>query len=298
MKKVLILFIALLVALSACQSVGPNTPAPIYDTGLNPDLWVSIPAGSFLSGQFDEEAVIDYDYEIMVTDVTNAQYAEFLNSALADSSIKINGQQVVGEYEGEPFDGGRHEVEIAAGDYVYLLMDDEALRMNFTDTTFSAKDEWANHPMTMVSWFGANAYCAYYGWELPSELEWEKAARGSDNRPFPWGETISHENANYIASRDPFEDMSSFGSRTTPVGFFNGQTYDGFSTIDSKSPYGLYDMAGNVWQWTRDNYESQHYRYMRGGSANMYPNQLRIWQRNSATPTFYSPFVGFRCVKK
>ena len=298
MKKTLILFICLLFALTSCRNADFKATAPVFDTGVDPESWVSIPAGTFLSGQFDQETAIEYDYEIMVTDVTNAQYAEFLNSALADGSIKINAQQVFGEYGGEPFDGGRHEIEISAGDYVYLPLDDEALRLNFDGTTFSAKDEWANHPMTMVSWFGANAYCEFFGWELPSELEWEKAARGSDNRPFPWGETISRENANYISSRDPFEDMSTFGSRTTPVGFYNGQTFAGFETIDSKSPYGLYDMAGNVWQWTRDDYELQHYRYMRGGSAIVYPNQLRIWQRNSATPTFYSPFVGFRCVRK
>ncbi len=151
--------------------------------------------------------------------------------------------------------------------------------------------------MTMVSWFGAQSYCEYYGWRLPTELEWEKAARGTDDRPFPWGHELERNNANFTSSRDPFEDMSSFGSRTSPVGFYNGKTYAGYQTLNSASPYGLYDMAGNVWQWTADIYDQQHYRYMRGGSKDLYQNNLRIWVRNNATPTYFSPAVGFRCAR-
>jgi formylglycine-generating enzyme required for sulfatase activity len=91
--------------------------------------------------------------------------------------------------------------------------------------------------------------------------------------------------------------MGSFGSRTSPVGFYNGRSYDGSVTLDSASPYGLYDMAGNVWQWTGDVYEGQHYRYLRGGSKDTYEMDLRVWVRNNATPTYYSPGVGFRCVR-
>jgi formylglycine-generating enzyme required for sulfatase activity len=151
--------------------------------------------------------------------------------------------------------------------------------------------------MTMVSWFGAQGYCEYNGWRLPTEKEWEKAGRGEDTRPFPWGEEIKRENANFYASRDPFEKMMSFGSRTTPVGFYNGASYDGYETLDSASPYGLYDMAGNVWQWTGDVYEGMHYRFMRGGSKDTYEMDLRLWVRNNATPTYYSPGVGFRCAR-
>jgi formylglycine-generating enzyme required for sulfatase activity len=151
--------------------------------------------------------------------------------------------------------------------------------------------------MTMVSWFGANAFCEYHGWRLPTELEWEKAARGTDTRPFPWGEEIQRENANFYSSRDPFEDMSSFGSRTTPVGFYNGMKYGNYQTLDSASPYGLYDMAGNVWQWTGDVYEGMHYRFLRGGSKDTYDMDLRLWVRNNATPTYFSPGVGFRCAR-
>ena len=297
MKKNLLILVVCILLISACALVDLNAPVPVYDTGIDPESWVVIPAGEFLHGQFDEPVTLDDDYEMMVTDVTNAQYAAFLNAALADGTARVDGDRIVGDYPGDEFHGARHEERIEAGEYIYIPIKDEALRLNFDGQSFTAHDLWANHPMTMVSWFGARAYCAYYNWRLPTELEWEKAARGTDNRPFPWGEVIARNNANYIASRDPFEDKSAAGSQTTPVGFFNGRTYDGYATLDSASPYGLYDMAGNVWQWTADDYDLQHYRYLRGGSKDQYESSLRIWVRNSATPTFVSPSAGFRCAR-
>ena len=122
----------------------------------------------------------------------------------------------------------------------------------------------------------------------------EGRAAARMTRPFPWGDEILRENANFYSSRDPFEDMSSFGSRTSPVGFYNGKSYDGYVTLDSASPYGLYDMAGNVWQWTGNVYEGMHYRFMRGGSKDTYDMDLRLWVRNNATPTYFSPGVGIQ----
>jgi formylglycine-generating enzyme required for sulfatase activity len=287
-----------LIFLTACTSVDLDAPIPIVDTGVDPETWAIIPAGEFLSGQHNDPIMIDYDYEIMVTDVTVTLYVAYLNAALADGTLKVNADGIYGFYPGDEFHGVKHEVEIPATDYIFVPLNDPASRFTFAGSTFTVKPGYDNHPMTNVSWFGAWDYCGYNNYSLPTELEWEKAARGSsDSRPFPWGEEIARNNANYYASRDPFENMSSFGSRTSPVGFYNGQVYDGYQTIDSASPYGLYDMSGNVWQWTGDIYEGQHYRYLRGGSKDTYDMDLRIWVRNNATPTYFSPGVGFRCVR-
>jgi formylglycine-generating enzyme required for sulfatase activity len=81
------------------------------------------------------------------------------------------------------------------------------------------------------------------------------------------------------------------------VGFYNGGRYGEYQTRDARSPYGLYDMAGNVWQWTADLTEGAHYRILRGGSKDNYGYNLRVWTRNSAEPEYMSPAAGFRCVR-
>jgi len=295
MKRSLLLLILIAVLLAAC-SVDLNAPLPTFDTGVSPDAWASIPDGAFYFGQHESTASTGA-YEIMITNVTTAQYAAFLNEALAAGYVKVDGNRVVGYYPGDEFRGVKHEERIDAGDWIFIPLDDPSQRVKFDGASFTVQEGYANHPMTMVSWFGAWGYCGYYGYRLPAEMEWEKAARGTDTRPFPWGEEIRWTNANFYASRDPFEDMRSFGSRTTPVGFYNGKTYGDYATLDSVSPYGLYDMAGNVWQWTGDVYEGMHYRFMRGGSKDTYEMDLRLWVRNNATPTYVSPGVGFRCAR-
>ncbi len=284
------------ILLASCSPVDLNAPMPTFDTGIGPNTWAQVPAGEFHHGQFDEIASTEA-YEIMITDVTAAQYADFLNTALATGDVKIDSEQIVGFYPGDEYNGVKHEERIDAGDWSFIPLNDPSQRIKFDGALFSVQEGYANHPMTTVTWFGAWGYCEYYETRLPTELEWEKAARGSDERPFPWGDEILRGNANFYSSRDPFEDMSTFGSRTSPVGFYNGKVYDGFQTVNSASPYGLYDMAGNVWQWTGDVHEGMHYRFMRGGSKDTYDMDLRVWVRNNATPTYFSPGVGFRCVR-
>jgi formylglycine-generating enzyme required for sulfatase activity len=293
-----IALIMTLVIMTSCAPVEPNAHVPAYETGVDPAAWVTIPAGTFYHGQAAELEKIDYAYEIMVTDVTVTQYVTFLNAALSDGTLKVDGRKVVGTYPGDEFHAFKHEIEIKFGDYIFVPLNDPASRFSFNETSFAAIPGWEAHPMTNVSWFGARGYCLYYNSRLPTELEWEKAARGStDDRPFPWGNEISRNNANFYASRDPFEKMSTFGSRTSPVGFYNGKTYDGYVTLDSASPFGLYDMAGDVWQWVGDITPDFSDRFMHGGSKDTYDMDLRVWVRNSAPPIYYSPGVGFRCVK-
>ena len=297
MKKsllVLTLFIAFLLA--GCGAELATTPPPVVDTGVDPDQWVTVPAGEFLEGQFDHRTPVDHDYEIMVTDVTNAQYAIYLNEALAAGTVKLAGENVVGTYPGDTFNDGRHEKRIEAGDWTHVPLGDEAVRLLLGESMVSVKAGYENHPMTVVSWFGAQAYCESVGGRLPSEVEWEKAARGIDNRPFPWGYEIERPNANYGSSHDPYEKLNT-GYDTTPVGYYNGRSYGDYQTLDSVSPFGLYDMAGNVWQWTANVYDQTHLRTMRGGSKANYGYDLRIWTRNSAEPDYAGPSVGFRCVR-
>ncbi len=288
--------------LTACAGPPAATPAlPVIETGIDPQSWAKIPAGAFLSGPHSQLAELNNTYEMMVTDVTNEQYAQYLNEALAAGKVKLadgpQGQQIVGYYPGDAFRGVKHEMEITAGDWLHVPVYDSGLRLTFDGQKFTAKPGYENHPMVLVTWFGARAYCDFYGWHLPTELEWEKAARGTDGRAYPWGNEILPENANYYSSHDVFEKIFGKPGDTTPVGFYNGSVYDDSTTLDSTSPYGLYDMAGNVWQWAADIFEGTHYRYLRGGSKADYEYNLRVWTRNSAGPDYASPNVGFRCAR-
>ncbi len=289
-----ILFLSFI--LSACAAGQPPVP-DLIETGIDPDRWVTIPVGEFLYGQHLDETVIEQDYDIMVTDVTNAQFASYLNESLPAGTVKIVGDSVVGFYPGDEFHAHKHEVEITPGDYLHLPLNDPALRLTWDGSAFSVLNGYENHPATLVSWFGAKAFCEFYGWRLPTDLEWERAARGTDGRAYPWGGEIARENANFYSSHDVFEKIAGGLGDTTPVAYYNGRQYAGYQTIDSPSPDGLYDMAGNVWQWLADVTEGTHYRSLAGGSKADYGYNLRVWTRNSAAPDYTSPSVGFRCVK-
>jgi formylglycine-generating enzyme required for sulfatase activity len=298
MKRRMVITLLIGILISACSPPGAaTTPPPNIDPGVDPESWVMVPAGEFLMGLHNHETNVDYNFEIMITDVTTAQYADYLNEALASGSIEIVGDEIAGFYPGDEFRGHEHEEEIESGDWLHVPLGDSGLRLDIEDGDFVPLPGYEIHPMTLVTWFGAKAYCEFYNWRLPSEIEWEKAARGTDDRPYPWGDGIEPNSANYYSSHDIFEKIIGKLGDTTPVGLYNGGVYEGYQTLNSPSPYGLYDMAGNVWQWTGDVYPDQHYRYMRGGSKDNYAYNLRVWTRNSAGPAFYSPAVGFRCLR-
>ncbi len=147
-----------------------------------------------------------------------------------------------------------------------------------------AKD--AALPMTNVSWADAQAYCKFAGGRLPTELEWEKAARGPDGREYPWGDALECARANWgnfdgegpCAGKNP--------GRPVAVG--------GYPT--GASVYGVLDLAGNVWEWVADKYdEDPTRRVVRGGSCCSYFVGPRAANRNAWAPEHRDTDLGFRC---
>ena len=301
MKRTLITVISLVMfAFFGCSEdvlEKARIDVPYIDPGVDPGAWAPVPAGEFFQGAHLHVLEVDRDFEIMVTPVTNAQYADYLNRALASGTITMEGNTITGHYPGDPFQGYHHEEEVTEGDQLHLRLNEPGLRIQHDGRRFTVQSGFENHPMVMVTWFGAKAYCDFFGLRLPTEKEWEKAARGNDKRAYPWGDEIARNQANYYSSRDPYEKVFGKQGGTTPVGYYNGNSYGGYRTLAGRSPYGLYDMAGNVWEWTGDDYPDMHYRWMRGGGNGNYEYDLRVFSRNSAGPDYYGVSIGFRAAR-
>ncbi len=151
-----------------------------------------------------------------------------------------------------------------------------------------------DHPIVNVSWNDAVAYAKWARVRLPTEAEWEKAARGTDGRRFPWGNEWDAKKCN---------TWESGPRRTTAVG----------SYADGASPYGIQDMAGNVWEWCADWYDAHYYksapnrnptgpdsgkyRVLRGGSWYYYVRNCRAALRSTVAPAVRLNNNGFRCVQ-
>ena len=232
-------------------------------------VMVYVPPGPFVMGsevgdddERPQHTVALDGFWVDRTPVTNAQFVAFLNE---------EGNQAVGSVP-----------------WVDLQNPDG--RISYSDEAFGFEEGYGDHPVVGVSWYGARDYAAWVGGRLPSEAEWEKAARGTDGQVYPWGDG------------PPTTDLCNYGynvGRTTPVGRYSPE---------GDSPYGCADMAGNVWEWTRSLREDYPYdpedgretldalglRALRGGTFYGNAHEVRCAARCYRSPHGQKGVNGFR----
>jgi formylglycine-generating enzyme required for sulfatase activity len=249
-------------------------------TGVSESLadMILIPAGPFVmgaNGQGDFEGpareVTLRAFRMDATPVTNAQFHRFINAT-----------------------GYRTRAEVAGSAWGHVGDDFRPVEgLNWHAATLPDRGD---HPVTYIAWADALAFANWAGKRLPTEAEWEKAARGG--RPgalYPWGDSTPD------GSQSNFAQTPAFIPPTTPVKRF------------APNEYGLYDMVGNVWQWCADWYQADYYaggsrvnptgpeqgqhRVRRGGSWNVIQTfRLRCANRGAVDPGMTVPNLGFRCV--
>ena len=243
------------------------------------DYWVTIPAGEFLMGSSDKDI----------------EYAKTLCPDCDFSDEQPQHWVELPEYE-----IGKYEV---TNRQYYQCMKAESCKA--PENRVYTSNQFELHPVTNVTWYQANAYCEWAGGRLPTEAEWEKAAswdvEKQAKRTYPWGEKIDCSYANYYGFNGETGGYDYCVGTTTPVGSYK----------NGISPYGLFDMGGNVWEWVSSLYQPYPYyssdgqedinspnqRVQRGGAWNYFDDRVRSSFRNGIDPTTSNPNVGFRCAR-
>jgi serine/threonine-protein kinase len=247
-----------------------------------------VPAGEFImgseDGSDDEKPIhtVDLDaFWIDQTEVTNVMFADFIDETGYTTDAEKAGTSWV--YQ----DGDWNQVDGA--DWMHPFGPSSGI------------SDIINHPVIHISWNDAQAYCSWADRRLPTEAEWEKAARGAEGNVYPWGDTFDGERLNFCDSNCSFDwadkNADDDYEFTAPVG-----TYP-----NGASPYGALDMAGNVWEWVNDWYDAYPgntvsddgygttYRVLRGGSWGSSDSGVRSAGRGGGNSTDSVSDIGFRC---
>lgn len=259
---------SLLAALICVANLSPSM------AGADLDL-VEIPTAQALLGDVEGDAnevprsVRITAFRIMRTEVTNAQFEAFVTAS-----------------------GYRPDTKSGARAYVWtdkwrVVKGADWRHPQGAESSIEGK---AGHPVVQVSARDADAFCAWHGLRLPLEDEWEYAARGTDGRRFPWGNEAPRRRAGRRANFGTIPCCAADGSDghlgTAPVASYPAGT----------SPFGLQDMAGNVWEWTSSRFPGRpQERVLRGGGWGNNPYCLRTAYRHGNPPDISLDMVGFRC---
>ncbi len=217
---------------------------------------VRVPAGEFLHGDDQQRSSIA-EFWIDRTPVTNTEFERFVKATNYKTMAEQKGSGYAWNGKGwRDTKGANWRHPHGPNTSIQGIMD---------------------HPVVQVSWEDATAYAQWAGKRLPTEQEWEEAARGTDGRTYPWGD------------QEPTDELCNFGMNvkdTTPVGKYSPQ---------GDSPYGCVDMAGNVWEWTASDYDQSN-KVLRGGSWLYEALNARCSYRLRSTPDYRNDNLGFRCV--
>ena len=259
---------------AAIMVLAATLAAPALARGLEVEL-LDIPGGRFVMGDARGEAdeaprsVTLAPFRLMRFEVTNRQYAEFVAAT-----------------------GHRPRLERPGFGYVWSDRWRAVPGADWRHPHGPSSDiAGANdHPVVQVSALDAQAFCVWHGLRLPSEEEWEFAARGGDGRRYPWGDAPPEEKgerrANFGAIACCAADAADGYARIAPVGRFPA----------GASPFGVLDMAGNVWEWTSSPFPGRPgFVALRGGGWGNDPYCLRAAYRHANPPDIGLDMVGIRC---